>query len=65
MSEVKMKSVTIGWRETHYYITTIDVPEHFDNNDIEDAFWSMDLTGAAPVEIADMQVDYIEDIQGK
>lgn len=60
MSEVKMKTVQVGWRETMYYITTMEVPENWDNPEIEDAFWSMDLSQEKPVDSDYVGIDYID-----
>lgn len=56
----KMKSVTISWSEKVFYITTMQVPEGWDNNDIEDAFWKMDLSGE---KIIDSDFAKVEDIE--
>lgn len=61
MSEVKMKTVQVGWRGTMYYITTMEVPENWDNLEIEDAFWSMDLSQEKPVDSDHVGIDYIEE----
>ena len=60
MSEVKMKTVEIGWSEKVWYRTTMEVPEDWDNPEIEDAFWKMDLSQETPVDSDDVGIDYID-----
>ena len=59
MSEVKMKTVIVSWSEKVFYLTTMEVPEYFTNDEIEQTFWEMDLSGE---KIVDSDFAYVEDI---
>jgi hypothetical protein len=59
---MKMKTVTIGWSEKVYYLTTMEVPENWDHPEIEDAFWAMDLSQENPVDTDYVGVDFIEEV---
>jgi hypothetical protein len=60
MSEVKMKTMVVSWCENVYYRTVIEVPEDFNDAEVEQAFWQMDLSDEKPVDTEYARVDYID-----
>lgn len=59
MSEVKMKTVTVCWSEKLFYNTTMEVPEDWTDDQIEQAFWQMDLSNEKPVDTDFVGIDDI------
>lgn len=59
MSEVKMKTVNVSWSEKLFYNTTMEVPEDWTDDQIEQAFWQMDLSNEKPVDTDFVGIDDI------
>lgn len=62
MSEVKMKTVVVSWSEKNFYSTSMEVPVDFNDSQIEEAFWSMDLSGQEPIDVDFTQIDFIDEV---
>jgi hypothetical protein len=60
--KVKMKTVVVSWSETVYYRTPMEVPADFDDSQIEEAFWNMDLSGQEPQDTDFVRIDYIDEV---
>lgn len=60
MTEVKMKTVVIGWSEVALHKTQLEVPEEMGDQEILDLFYELDLSQSEPVDYTSFQIDYIE-----
>jgi hypothetical protein len=62
MSIVQMKTVNVIWSQIVIYETRMEVPVEYTNQDIEDAFWFIDLSGEVPVDYTATEIDFIETV---
>jgi hypothetical protein len=62
MSEVKMKTVVVSWSEKNFYSTSMEVPADFNESQIEEAFWNMDLSGQEPQDTDWTRIDFIDEV---